>query len=149
MDPAKLDLLRHPAGLDATLGITYEQLTPEEVIARMPVTPRHHQPLGYLHGGASVVLAESVASIGATLNSGPGQAAFGMEINANHVRTVREGTLRAVGHPVFAGRRSQVWEVKIYDERERLICTSRCTLAVTSARPTPEPPADEDSDRTE
>ncbi len=143
-DSAKDALLQalgeQPVGLDRTLGVTYEKLEPDEVIAVMPVTPRHHQPLGYLHGGASVALAESVASIGAFLNSGPDKAAFGMEINANHLRPVREGTLRAVGHPLFAGRTSQVWEVKLFDERARLICIARCTLAVVDWEPDPAAP---------
>lgn len=125
----KRDLLSKTTGLDRTLGIRYERLGGDEVVATMEVTPQLHQPLGMLHGGASVALAESVASVGAFLNAPTGKGAVGMEINANHLRPKREGTLRAVGRPVFAGRTSQVWEVKIYDERERLICTSRCTLA--------------------
>ncbi len=123
-------LLSKPRGLDVTLGISYEKLDPDEVVATMPVTAGHRQPVGYLHGGASVALAESVASIGGTLRCPEGKATFGMEINANHVRPMREGILRAVGHPVFTGRSTQVWEVRLSDERERLICISRCTLAV-------------------
>lgn len=132
-DTSKLELLSKTVGLDETLGITYEKLDPDEVIATMPITPQHLQPFGYLHGGATLALAESTASVGGYLRSGAGKAAFGMEINANHLRPKREGTLRAVARPVFAGRTSQVWEVKIYDEQERLICISRCTLAVVDA----------------
>ena len=120
--------------LDKTLGIEYEDLGPERVVATMPVGPRVHQPLGYLHGGASVVLAESVASMGA--NAGvfaEGKVAFGLEINANHLRPVQEGTLRAVGTPLHQGRTTQVWDVKIYDEGEHLICISRCTVAIVDA----------------
>lgn len=127
---SRQEIFKKPAGLDETLGIKYEKLEPGEVVAVMPVTRSHLQPLGYLHGGASMALAESVASVGANLNCAPDKVAFGMEINANHLRPVREGTLRAVGQPVFAGRTTQVWEVRIYDQKERLISISRCTLAV-------------------
>ncbi|MEM6648333.1 MAG: hotdog fold thioesterase [Bacteroidota bacterium] len=117
-------------GLVETLGIVFAKLDADEVVATMPVTPRHHQPFGVLHGGASVVLAESIASVGGTLNCGPGKAAFGLEINANHVRSVRDGVVRGVGTPLHRGRTTQVWDVKLYDDRDRLVCVSRCTLAV-------------------
>ena len=94
--------------------------------ATVDIGPTHHQPLGYLHGGLSVALAESVASIGATLNAPDGSAAFGMEINANHVRPFREGVLRAVGRPLHRGQSSQVWDVQIKDDAGRLICVARC-----------------------
>lgn len=96
----------------------------------MPVTPDHHQPLGYLHGGASVALAETVASIGAFFNCPPGKATFGLEINANHIRPKRDGVVTAIGAPLHIGKSTQVWEVRIVDEQERLICISRCTIAV-------------------
>jgi uncharacterized protein (TIGR00369 family) len=117
-------------GLGATLGIKMQEMTPERVVATMPVTPQHHQPFGFLHGGASVALAETVASIGGFLNCPPGKAAFGLEINANHLRPVRSGTLTAIGTPLHLGRTTHVWDVKIYDEQERLICVGRCTVAV-------------------
>lgn len=119
-------------GLAETLGIAYVELTPERVVATMPVTPRHHQPFGYLHGGASVTLAETVASIGAFLNCPPGMAAFGLEINANHLRSIREGLLTAIGLPLHRGRTSHVWEIKLYDDQERLICAARCTVAIVA-----------------
>jgi 1,4-dihydroxy-2-naphthoyl-CoA hydrolase len=119
-------------GLGKTLGIEVVELTPERVVATMPVTPRHHQPFGYLHGGASVALAETVASLGGSLNCPRGKAAFGLEINANHLRPKREGLLTAVGTPLHRGRTTQVWEVKIYDEEHILICAARCTLAVVA-----------------
>jgi uncharacterized protein (TIGR00369 family) len=95
------------------------------------VDERHHQPFGYLHGGVSVVLAESVASTGAFLNCPPGKVAFGSEINASHVRPKRSGTLTAVGAHV--GRRSQVWEVRIKDEDSKTVCVSRWTVAIVDA----------------
>lgn len=116
--------------LGTTLGIDITEAGPERVVATMPVEPRHHQPLGYLHGGATVALAETVASVGAYLAAPDGHTAFGMEINANHLRPKRDGTLTAVGEPLYQGRSTQVWQVEIRDEREKLICVSRCTLAV-------------------
>lgn len=112
-----------------TLGIRIEESTPQRVVATMPVDERTHQPFGLLHGGASVALAETVASIGAHLNAGEGRTAVGMEINANHVRPKRSGIVRAVATPVHIGKTSSIWEIKITDEDGKLICISRCTLA--------------------
>jgi uncharacterized protein (TIGR00369 family) len=89
--------------------------------------------LGYLHGGANVVLAESVATVGAWLNCPPGKVAFGSEINASHLRPKRSGTLTAVGTPVQVSSKNQVWEVRIHDEDEKPVCVSRCRLAVVDA----------------
>lgn len=116
--------------LDQTLGVRYLKLEKDEVVAELDVTPRVHQPFGFLHGGATVALAESVASVGGFLNAPDGHAAFGLEINCNHIRKKQAGTLRAVGHPLHVGRTTQVWEVKVYDEEGRLVAASRCTLAV-------------------
>lgn len=117
-------------GLARILGIEPVELTRERVVMTMPVGITQHQPLGYLHGGASVALAETVASIGGLLFCAPGMATFGMEINANHLRPKRDGVLTAVGTPLHVGRSTQVWEIKISDEEDRLVCVSRCTLAV-------------------
>ena len=125
--------LSEQGGLNQTLGIELRELTPGRVVATMPVTPRLHQPLGYLHGGASVALAETVASVGAFLHCPPGKVAFGQEINANHLRPVHAGVLTAIGTPLHAGRTSHVWDVRIYDEAERLVCVSRCTVAIVDA----------------
>ncbi len=111
------------------LGIEFEEVTPERVVATMPVDHRTHQPFGLLHGGASVALAETVASVGAAINAGPGRTAVGMEINANHLRSKRSGIVRAVATPVHIGRTSTVWEIRITDEEEKPVCISRCTLA--------------------
>lgn len=119
--------------LDTTLGITYDEVGPERVVARMPVGPSVHQPLGYLHGGASVALAESVVSVGASASALPEKVAFGLEINANHIRPVRDGVVIATGTPVHQGRTTQVWEVRIEDEAGRLVCISRCTVALVPA----------------
>ena len=126
-------LLDRSVGFDRKLGVAYERLSPEEVVASLSVTAAHHQPGGYVHGGVNVALAESVASVGATLAAPEGKVAFGMEINANHVRPVRAGTLRATARPLHVGRTTQVWEVRIEDEEGRLVCVSRCTLAIVEA----------------
>ena len=116
--------------LAKTLSIEFPELSPERIVATMPITPAHHQPFGYLHGGVSVALAETVASFGGMLNVPPGKVVFGLEINANHLRARRDGTLRAIGTPLHVGQTTQVWDIKIYDDAEKLICVSRCTLAV-------------------
>src|SRR5215216_6757239 len=114
--------------LGKTLGMEFVEMMPERVVVTMPITPNHHQPFGYLHGGASVALAETVASVGSFLHCAPGHVALCVEINANHLRPKRSGTLTAVGAALYVGQTTQVWEVKIYDEAEKLICVSRCTM---------------------
>ncbi len=102
-----------------------------KVVATMPIGPNHRQQVGYLHGGISVTLAESVASLGTVLNiDASRQMAFGLEINANHLRPKREGQLTAVATPLHRGRTTFVWDIKITDENDKLICISRCTVAV-------------------
>jgi len=117
-------------GVARLLDIELVDTTPERVTATMPVTEKHHQPFGVLHGGVNVVLAESVASVGAYLAAPEGHTAVGMEVNANHVRSVRQGRLVAVATPLHTGRTSHVWDVKIHHEGETLVCVSRCTLAI-------------------
>jgi uncharacterized protein (TIGR00369 family) len=114
-----------------TLGIEVTEATKERVVARMPVGPKVHQPFGLLHGGASLSLAESVASIGAYMNVDQAtEIAVGIEINANHLRASRDGVVVATATPVHVGRRTQVWDVRIEDEEGKAVCVSRCTLAV-------------------
>jgi len=100
---------------------------------RVPVDWRVHQPLGILHGGVSALLAESAASLGAFLAAGPGQRVVGMELNASHLRSVREGHLTADATPVRVGRTVQVWRIGLTDDEGRPICEARCTLAVLAA----------------
>lgn len=120
-------------GLAKTLGIEMISLDPERVVATMPVDERTRQPFGILHGGASVGLAETVASVAALLNIDREKyVAMGLEINANHVRAKSEGVVTAIGTPLHRGRTTQLWEIRIVDEQERLICMSRCTIAVVS-----------------
>lgn len=118
-------------GLAKTLGIEMIEIDPERVVATMPVDERTRQPFGILHGGASVALAETVASIAALLNlDREKDVAMGLEINANHVRAKTEGVVTAIGTPLHRGRTTQLWEIRIVDEQQRLICMSRCTIAV-------------------
>ncbi|MBA3943743.1 MAG: hotdog fold thioesterase [Herpetosiphonaceae bacterium] len=134
MDEQNLSTIQQ-GGLITLLGIEFHETTTERIVATMPVTPNHHQPFGFLHGGASMALAETVASVGGFINCPPGRAAFGLEINANHLRPVRSGTLTAVGTPLHRGQTTQVWEIKISDERSRLVCISRCTVAIVVQEP--------------
>ncbi len=133
--PKSLDDFPDRESLGRTLGIEITEAGPARVVATMPVGPRVHQPLGYLHGGASVALAETVVSVGAYLAAPEGYTAFGMEINANHLRPMREGVLTATAVPVHVGRTSQVWQADLRDARGHLVCTSRCTLAIVPLRP--------------
>lgn len=121
--------------LHALLGITIEEVSPGRVVVSLPVGPHLHQPYGLMHGGVSLALAESAASIGGNVACAEGKAALGQEINANHLRSVREGTVRAVATPVHIGRTSQVWAIEVRDDAGQLICISRCTLAVIDAPP--------------
>ncbi|WP_207641616.1 hotdog fold thioesterase [Syntrophomonas palmitatica] len=115
----------------ATLGIEIIEYTREKVVAIMPVTTKTHQPFGLMHGGVSVVIAETVASAGSYLFiDAEKQRAVGLEINANHIRSVREGMVKAVGVPVHVGRTTIIWDIRIYNEEEKLVCISRCTMAV-------------------
>ncbi len=129
---ATLEQLRQATkNLGDTLGIELRELTPQRVIATMPVDERTRQPFGILHGGASVALAETIASLGATMNVDLAKSnVVGIEINANHLRAKRDGLVTGTGTPIHVGRSTQVWEVRIVDEQDRPICVSRCTLAV-------------------
>lgn len=115
------------------LGIQIEVMEEGYVRATMPVDGRTKQPFGYLHGGASVALAETVASMGAYyLIDKEKETCFGLEINANHIRSKKDGQVTAEAKVLHRGRSTQVWEIKIADEQGKLICISRCTMAVVS-----------------
>ncbi len=117
--------------LAETLGMKVIDFTKGRVKATMPVDAKTHQPYGLLHGGASVALAESIASMGGWhLVQDEGKIVVGQEINANHLRSVTSGTVTGEGVIIHKGKTSQVWEIKIYDDSKNLICISRCTLAV-------------------
>jgi len=127
--PWYIDLGQH--GLQKVLGIEIVQMTPDRVVATMPVNDCTHQPFGILHGGASIALAETVASLGAANRIDRERfIAVGQEINGNHLRPKSEGVVTATGVPVHAGRSSQVWSIEIRDEAGKLVCISRCTMAI-------------------
>lgn len=118
-----------------SLGIEITKLEKGLVVATMPVDDRTRQPFGLLHGGASVALAETVASVGAfELIDQETEAAVGLEINANHVKGKRDGVVTATGTVLHQGKTTMVWDVKITDEDGNLVCISRCTMAVIKRR---------------
>jgi len=113
------------------LEIRFVETGDDFIKATMPVDNRTHQPMGILHGGASVVLSETLASTGAYLSvDTSSHFCVGLEINANHIRSIRTGLVTGIARPVHLGRTTQIWEVRISDEKERLICISRVTMAV-------------------
>jgi uncharacterized protein (TIGR00369 family) len=115
------------------LDVDIVEATPERVVLRLPVTWKVHQPYGILHGGVSALLAESAASLGAALAAGPERHVVGIELNASHLRSVRDGHLTAVATPIRAGRTVQVWAISLTDDDGRAICAARCTMAVLGA----------------
>lgn len=117
------------------LGMLFTELGPDYLKATMPVDHRTKQPYGLLHGGASVALAETLGSIGAALVIDQENfICVGQEINANHIRGVRSGIVTGIAKPIHMGATSHVWEIKIYDEGEKLVCISRLTVAILKKR---------------
>ena len=134
---------RRPVSLDALnaqsrgtamepLGIVFTEIGADHLRATMPVDARTRQPYGLLHGGASVLLAETLGSSAGMLCVDEGQGVVGIEINANHLRGVREGQVTGTARPIHVGRSTQVWDIRIEDARGRPVCVSRLTLAVIS-----------------
>jgi len=117
-----------------TLGIRITELGDDWLRGTMPVDHRTHQPYGLLHGGASVVLAETLGSTAAMLSLDPSEVAVGLDINANHIRGVRSGTVTGTARMLHIGRTTQVWEIRIETESGELVCISRITMAVIPAR---------------
>lgn len=117
-----------------TLGIRITEIGDDWLRGTMPVDHRTHQPYGLLHGGASVVLAETLGSSAAMLALDPSEVAVGLDINANHIRGVRSGTVTGTARMVHIGRTTQVWEIRIETEAGELVCISRITMAVIPAR---------------
>jgi len=117
--------------LGETLGLKFTEVGDDFVRGTMPVDARTHQPYGLLHGGASVALAETLGSLAGMLTLDPAQeVVVGLDINANHVRGVKSGVVTGTARPLHLGRTTQVWEIRIEDERQKLVCISRLTLAV-------------------
>lgn len=117
------------------LGIVFTEVGPDYLRATMPVDARTHQPYGLLHGGASVLLAETLGSTAGMLSVDEGEGCVGIEINANHLRGVRSGHVTGTARALHVGRSTQVWEIRIEDEADRLVCISRLTLAVVARPP--------------
>lgn len=117
------------------LGIQAVEIRDNALVATMPITDKVRQPFGILHGGASVVLAESVGSIASNLIiDSTKYIGVGLEINANHVRSAREGIVKAVCTAVHIGRTTHVWDIKVYDDHDRLLCISRHTVAIVDKK---------------
>jgi 1,4-dihydroxy-2-naphthoyl-CoA hydrolase len=114
------------------LGIQFTEIGPDYVRGTMPVDARTRQPYGLLHGGASVLLAETLGSTAGGLCVPEGKGVVGIEINANHLRGARDGVVTGTARPLHVGASTQVWEIRIEDEAGRLVCISRLTLAVVT-----------------
>jgi len=114
----------------AHLGIEFLEVGDDFIRGRVPVDTRTRQPYGILHGGVSVVLAETLGSCGAAYSCTPGHRAVGLDINANHLRAVTSGWVQGIARPVHLGRTTQVWQIDMSDETGRPTCVSRITMAV-------------------
>jgi len=114
----------------AHLGIEFLEVGDDFIRARVPVDPRTQQPYGLLHGGVSVVLAETLGSCGAAYASPAGHRAVGLDINANHIKGVISGWVTGITRPVHRGRTTQVWQIDLHNDAGELTCVSRITMAV-------------------
>ena len=112
------------------LGIEFTAIGDDFLEATMPVNDKTKQPMGLLHGGANVVLAETLGSVAASLTVDRSQSVVGLEINANHVKGVRSGLVRGITQPIHLGKSTQIWEIKIFNEANQLSCVSRLTMAI-------------------
>ena len=113
------------------LGIEITEVGEDYLKATMPVDQRTRQPYGLLHGGASVVLAETLGSVGAAFVVDRSKYdCVGLEINANHLRGVREGFVTGIARPIHIGKTTQVWDIRIHDNRDKIVCISRITIAI-------------------
>jgi 1,4-dihydroxy-2-naphthoyl-CoA hydrolase len=125
----------HDHDMIGHLGIQLTRLGPDFLEGTMPVDHRTRQPQGLLHGGASVVLAETLGSYGAFLTVDHNHhQVVGLEVNANHVRAARSGIVTGIARPLHRGRSTQVWEIRITDQESKLVCISRLTVAITPVK---------------
>jgi 1,4-dihydroxy-2-naphthoyl-CoA hydrolase len=124
----------HKNSILEVLGVEFTEAGDGYLVARMPVDERTHQPFGILHGGASVVLAESIGSTASflLLADPTKQRAVGLEINANHLRSVRSGWVTGRCTAIHVGRTTHVWDIRITDEQDKLVCISRLTVAIVA-----------------
>ena len=116
------------------LGIEFVEVGDDFIVGRVPVDTRTHQPFGLLHGGVSVVLAETLGSCGAAYSSPVGHQAVGLDINANHLRGVKSGWVIGTARPIHRGRTTQVWQIDLRNETGEMVCTSRLTVAILAPR---------------
>jgi len=116
------------------LGIEVTEIGEDWLSATMPVNAKTHQPLGFLHGGASVVLAETLGSLASHLAAEENTICFGLEVNANHIKSVKDGFVTGIARPIRVGTSTQVWDIQISDEHQQLVCVSRLTVAVKPVR---------------
>ena len=117
------------------LGIEFLELGKNFISAKMPVDHRTHQPMGLLHGGASVALAETLGSVASSLLVNLNHShCVGIEINANHIKSVRKGFVFGKAKPIHVGKKTHVWDIKITDESDKLICISRLTVAIVDKK---------------
>jgi uncharacterized protein (TIGR00369 family) len=117
--------------MGAALSMEAVDINPEKMVIRMPITDAARQPAGLLHGGATAALVETVASLGSAIQCPQGFMPVGIEVNCNHLRGKKDGIIEAVGVPVHRGRRTHVWDVKVYDEAGKMMAIGRCTVAIT------------------
>lgn len=130
--PASVDILTTLQQNTAVshLGIEFLEVGDDFIRARVPVDARTRQPYGILHGGVSVVLAESLGSCGAAMSTAEGTRVVGLDINANHIRATHEGWVTGTARPVHLGRTTQVWQIELHNDAGQLTCVSRLTMAV-------------------
>jgi len=113
------------------IGIEFTEITEDSISARMPVNEKTHQPYGILHGGASVVLAESLGSVASNMIiDSEKYIGVGLEVNANHLRPVKSGFVTGICKPIHIGGKTHVWDIKLYDDRGKMNCVSRLTVAI-------------------
>jgi 1,4-dihydroxy-2-naphthoyl-CoA hydrolase len=137
MTPEQIDLANRlcKGNMLEALGIEFIPSEPGTFVATMPVEPRTHQPMGILHGGATAALAETVGSMGShLLVSGNGQAAVGIEVNANHLRSARTGIVKATGRLVHQGKSMHVWDIQVANEQKDLVAVCRLTIMIIDKR---------------
>ena len=120
--------------IGALLGIEFTEIGDDYIKGRMPVDERTHQPFGILHGGASVVLTETLGSVASNLVLNPERnMGVGLEVNANHLRPVKEGWVTGICTPIHIGGKTHIWDIKLYNDTGKLTCISRLTVAVVPA----------------
>jgi 1,4-dihydroxy-2-naphthoyl-CoA hydrolase len=134
--PISVDILTTGSLNTATshLGIEFLEVGDDFITARVPVDERTKQPYGLLHGGVSVVLAETLGSCGAAFSAPEGHRAVGLDINANHLKGVTSGWVTGITRPVHIGRTTQVWHIELHNEAGELTCVSRITMAILAPR---------------